>query len=421
MGAGKVNLEKSDKNSEPLRKNRDFSLLWTSQAASELGSTVSILAFPLLILSIHGSAVLAGAVGSMQAVIRAVLQLPAGALADRWNRRTLMLGCDAGRVVLFMALGGLVLVDHASVPVIFMISGCVAVLDVMFVPGEAAAVSQLVGPERVSEAFAKNEARTYAASLAGPSLGGLLYSIGRAIPFLFDALTYIVSFTLISRIRRPLQQPREGRPKGSLVRDILEGLKYVVSSPFLRGVLFTATPINFALVSAQFSVTLALTESGYTPAVLGMAQGVIAVGGLLGALSAPWIQGRVTFYPLLLATVSTLFVLMVVSALSVGRFLMVLPLALGLFLAPAINAALFGRLAVTTPNHLQGRVISVVVLLATASASAAPLSSGMFVERLGSIAAMTSCVVAVALSLFAALYFRGLRIEKASHTDPFPN
>ncbi|WP_329614627.1 MFS transporter [Streptomyces brevispora] len=413
--ADETKLEQSDIDSAPLRKNRDFSLLWASQAASELGSAVSILAFPLLLLSIHGSAVLAGAVGSMQAVIRAVLQLPAGALADRWNRRTLMLGCDAGRAVLFITLCVLTLTDHASISVIFIISGSAAILDVAFAPGEAAAISQLVSADRVSEAFARNEARSYAASLAGPSLGGLLYSIGRAVPFLFDALTYIISFILIRNIRRPLQQPREGRSESSLASDILEGLKYVMGSPFLRGMIFTAIPINFALVSAQFSVTLTLSKNGYTPSLLGMAQGTIAVGGLLGAISATLIQRHVSFYPLLLVTVSTLFTLMAASALLAGRFLMVLPLALGLFLAPAINAALFGRLAAMTPNHLQGRVISVVVLLATAAASAAPLTAGLFVEGLGSVAAMTSCVVSVALSLFAALYFRGLRIGNIEH------
>ncbi|MFF3920667.1 MFS transporter [Streptomyces sp. NPDC001852] len=393
----------------PLLKYRDFSLLWTSQAASQLGSAASILAFPLLVLSIHGSAVQAGAVGTVQAVIRAVLQLPAGALTDRWNRRHLMLGCDAGRTALFITLGVAILTGHVSLPLVYAISGAAAILDVLFGPAETAAISQLVPTERVSEAFARNEARSYAASLAGPSLGGFLYSVGRAAPFLFDALSYLVSFISITAIRKPLQHSRTDRSDSSLVSDIREGLKYVAGSPFLRAVIFVATPVNFALTSAQFSVVLTLRENSYPPFLLGMAQGIIAVGGLLGAISAAWIQRRASFRTLLVIAVSALFVLLIVSALLTGNFYMVFPLTLGLFLAPAINAALFGRLATTTPDHLQGRVISVVVLSATVVASTAPLAAGLFIERLGSAAAMTVCVAAMGLSLISALCLRGLR------------
>ncbi|MFI1369899.1 MFS transporter [Streptomyces griseochromogenes] len=409
MRAAETKVGHASEDSVPLRKNRDFSLLWASQTASQLGSAVSILAFPLLVLSMHGSAVQAGAVGTLQAATRAVLQLPAGALTDRSNRRRLMLGCDAGRAVLLIALGVAILTDHVSLPLVFAISGAAAVLDVLFVPAETAAISQLVPAERVPEAFARNEARSYAASLAGPSLGGFLYSVGRAVPFIFDALSYLISFVSITAIRKPLQQSRAGRSDSSLLGDIREGLHYVMGSPFLRAVIFVAAPVNFALTSAQFSAILALRESGYTPFLLGTAQGVIAVGGLLGAVSAAWIQRRASFHALLVAAVSALFVLLMASALLTGNFSMVVPLALGLFLAPAINAALFGRLATTTPDHLQGRVISVVVLSATAVASTAPLAAGLFIDRLSSAAAMTVCVAAMGLSLISALCLRGLR------------
>lgn len=418
MTTTETKLGNTDKESTPLRKNRDFSLLWASQATSQLGSAVSILAFPLLVLSMHGSAVQAGAVGTVQAVIRAVLQLPAGALTDRWNRRRLMLGCDAGRAALFITLGVAILSDRTSLTLIFVISGAAAALDVLFGPAETAAISQLVPTERVPEAFARNEARSYAASLAGPSLGGFLYSIGRAVPFLFDALSYLISFFSIAAIRKPLQQSCHRRSDSSLVSDIQEGLKYVAGSPFLRAVILVATPVNFALTAAQFSVILTLRESRYAPFLLGVAQGVIAVGGLLGAVSAAWIQKRASFHTLLLAAVSALFVLLAASALLTGNFSMVVPLALGLFLAPAINAALFGRLATTTPDHLQGRVISVVVLFATVVASAAPLAAGLLTERLSSVAAMTACVAAMVLSLISVLCFRGLRNDVTKPMSP---
>ncbi|MFE5536278.1 MFS transporter [Streptomyces sp. NPDC056519] len=400
---------RTDDDAAPLRKNREFNLLWGSQAASQLGSAVSIMAFPLLVLSIDGSPVQAGAVGTVQAVIRAVFQLPAGALTDRWNRKRLMLACDAGRAALFALLAAAVVIGQASLPLVFAVSGTAAVMDVLFGPAETAAISQLVPAGRVSEAFARNEARSYTAALVGPSFGGFLYTLGRAVPFAFDALSYLVSFGSIAAIRKPLQQSRNNISDSSLVSDIREGLRYVAGSPFLRAVILVATPVNFALVAAQFSVTLVLNKNGYPPSVLGLAQGVIAAGGLLGAFTAAWIQRRAPFHALLRAAVSIMFVLLVASALLTGRLLMVIPLALGLLLAPAINAALLGRLAATTPDHLQGRVISVVVLFATVTAAAAPLSAGLLVERLTGTAAMTACAAAMALSLISALCLGGLR------------
>ncbi|MGW5285379.1 MFS transporter [Streptomyces collinus] len=413
--AVKIGIERTGEDSPPLRKNREFSLLWGSQAASQLGSAVSILAFPLLVLSIDGSAVQAGAVGTVQAVIRAVFQLPAGALTDRWDRKRLMLGCDAGRAALFVILAAAILTDRASLPLVFAISGAAALMDVLFGPAETAAISQLVPAERISEAFAKNEARSYTASLAGPSLGGFLYGLGRAVPFMFDALSYVISLISIAAIRKPLQQASGNRADSSLVSDIREGIHYVARSPFLRSVILVATPVNFALVAAQFSVTLVLSDNGYAPSVLGVAQGAIAVGGLLGAFAAAWIQRQASFYNLLLTAVSILFVLLVASALLTGHVLMVLPLAVGLFLAPAINAALFSRLAATTPDHIQGRVISVVVLFATLAASTAPLAVGLLIERVSGVAAMTLCAAAMALSLISTVLLPGLRSGTAGN------
>ena len=78
----------------PLRGNRDFLLLWTAGTASGLGSQLTLVAYPLLVLSLGGTATQAGLVGTVGLLTRTLLRLPAGALADRWDRRRVMLGCD---------------------------------------------------------------------------------------------------------------------------------------------------------------------------------------------------------------------------------------------------------------------------------------------------------------------------------------
>lgn len=399
---------------KPLRENRDFTLLWGGQTVSQLGSAVSVLAFTLLVLSLHGSAVQAGALGTLQAVIRVVFQLPAGAFADCWSRKRVMQVCDAGRAALFLILAVAVLLNRAPLAAIFAIAGAAAILDVLFGAAETSIVSQLVPQSQLPEAFAKNEARSYGASLAGPPLGGFLYALGRSVPFLFDALSYLLSFLAVSFIRKPAHPKQEETARTSLRQDMMEGLRYVVGSPFLRAVILMAAPVNFALTGAQFSAVLILTEAGHSPRALGVAQGCIAIGGLLGALGAARIQKLLPFHRLLIVALALLLTLIMASTLMAGELAMVAPLATGLFLAPAVNSALFGKIASTTAARIQGRVISVVALSATAAASLAPVIVGIVVEHADGRAAMSTVIAATALSLLAALLCRRTLIT----TDP---
>ncbi|WP_331742706.1 MFS transporter (plasmid) [Streptomyces sp. NBC_00868] len=390
----------------PLRKNRDFTLLWGGQAISQLGSAVSVLAFPLLVLSLNGSAVQAGALGTLQAVIRVAFQLPAGVLADRGSRKRVMQVCDAARAGLFLILAAAVLLDRAPLAVIFLIAGVTAILDVLFSAAEKSIVSQLVPKDQLPEAFATNEARMYGASLTGPPLGGLLYALGRSIPFLFDVLSYALSFLAISFIRKPASPHEVETTKTSMREDVMEGLRHVSGSPFLRAVIFLAAPINFALSAVQFSIILILTDAGHSSRVVGIAQGCIAVGGLIGAFLAARIQKLVPFHRLIIITLALLLVLLLGSALLAGEIAMVVPVTLGLFLAPAVNSALFGKIASVTAARIQGRVISVVVLSAMAAASLAPVIAGLVVELGGGVQAMGTALVATAASLLAAIVCR---------------
>ena len=392
----------------PLGRNRDFTLLWCAGSVSELGSAASRLAFPLLVLALTASPVQAGAVGTTTAVVRALLRLPAGALADRWNRRTVMFSCDAARAVLYAALALLVVTSQATLSMIIAIAVTVAALDVLFEPAAMAAVSHLVPPTQLPAAFGRNEARSYAAEVAGPPLGGALFGIARAVPFAFDALSYLASFAALLAIRRPLQGERGAHQRRQLTQEIGNGIGYARSSRFLRGVIPLFALANFAFAGATFTIVVALQQAGHPASVIGIAQGVMAVGGLLGAIAAAWVQRQADFTPLIRTSIAILSGCLAASAALSGHLTMVLPVTIALFLAPALNAAIFSRLAATTPEHLQGRVISVLVLASGAAASLAPLSMGLTINHLGASAAMTVCAAVVALSAVVALTSRGL-------------
>src|ERR1700678_3290493 len=192
----------------PLRRNAGFRMLWIGQLLSDAGSEIGLLAYPLLILALTHSAVLAGVVGTTRAITRLCLQLPAGALADRFDRRRTMIICDTMRAVLMALLGLLIAVHLASWPVVLVVGLIEGGAGAIFDPSAAAALPGIVPDAQLEQAWAATEGRTYAASLAGPVLGGVLFGLGRAVPFLADAVSYAVSFGIVSRIRgrfRPKQ------------------------------------------------------------------------------------------------------------------------------------------------------------------------------------------------------------------------
>ena len=156
----------------PLLHNRDYMLLWSGEILSELGSQSSAVAYPLLILALTGSPAKAGVVGLAKWLPLAVFAIPAGALADRVDRKRIMIACDAIR-----------LVGAASIVVMLAISQppYLQIIVVAFLDGalftasyvcERGALRQVVPAEQVQGAIAQNEARGFTAGIAGPPLGG---------------------------------------------------------------------------------------------------------------------------------------------------------------------------------------------------------------------------------------------------------
>jgi predicted MFS family arabinose efflux permease len=403
---------------DSLWRNRDFNLLWTGQILSDIGSTTAFLAVPLLVLSLHGSATEAGLTATVGGVVRGIARLPGGALADRWNRRTLLLGCDLGRLVVYAALAVLVGLHHVSIPVVIVAVGLTEMLDVLFSPAEMAALSSIVAGEQLTAAFARNEARSNAASLAGPPLGGLLYGVARAVPFAFNAATFLVSFFAVAAIRRPLQPERSAPSDGSLMSDIVVGVRHVVGDGFMRTVLLIAVPLNFAVTGVFFIVIISLRQAGQSATVIGLAQALLAVGGFLGAFAAPAIQKRLSFRALLIVVCWVLLGCLVATIPLASHVVMVVPLAVGLFIAPAANAALFGRIAATTPGEMQGRVMSVVLFAATTVAGAAPLACGAVIGHGSAKLATALCAAALVVPTLAGMLSPALRLPDPTAPPP---
>jgi len=396
----------------PLRRNRGFRLLWIGQLLSDTGTGIGALGYPLLILALTHSAVLAGVVGTVRAIARLCLQLPAGALADRLDRRLTMIVCDVMRAGLLALLAVLIAVQLASWPVVLIVCVIEGGAGAIFDPAATAALPAIVPDGQLEEAWAATEARTYAAGLAGPALGGVLFGLGRAVPFLADAVSYAVSFGTVSRIRGRFR-PRSSVERKPLWREAADGLRVVWQVPLLRAVLITAPLVNFAFNGVVFTIILALRQHGTSSVVIGLVQAAITVGGLLGAIVAPRLQGRVGIGTLAAGVSFAGVALFIIAAVVVPSPLVALPLALDLVLAPAANAALFGVMLRSAPDEMRGRVSNAVLMVATALAALAPLSAGLLVQHLSAGWAVGAFAAPMAVAGALCVLLPGLRESKS--------
>jgi MFS family permease len=401
----------------PLRRNNGFRMLWIGQLLSDTGTEIGLLAYPLLILALTHSAVLAGLVGTARAITLMCLQLPAGALSDRFDRRLTMIICDIVRAVLLAVLAVLIAAHLASWPVVLIVSMIEGGASAIFSPAAAAALPGIVADGQLEEAWAATEARSYGASLAGPALGGLLFGLGRAVPFLADAVSYAVSFGTVSRIRGRFR-PKRAAERKALWREVADGLQLVWQVPILRAVLVVAPLVNFAFSGVIFTITVALRQHGTSTAVIGLVQAAVMAGGLLGAVAAPRLQGRLRLGTMVTSITLAGALLFGAAALLIPSPLVAAPVAMALLLAPAANAALFAVMLRSAPEEMRGRVSNTVLMVATALATLAPLSAGLLVQHVSGPWTVGAFAATTAVAAVLSLILPGLRQADSQEATP---
>lgn len=388
----------------PLRRNRGFRLLWIGQVLSDTGSAAALIAYPLLVLALTRSPALAGLAGTVRLVVQLLLGLPGGALSDRFDRRKVMITCDVIRTAVVALLAVLVLLHAVNWPLVMIIAVIDGAANIMFDPSASAALPVIVSDSQLEQAWAATEARTYGASLVGPALGGFLFGLGSSVPFLADAVSYLVSAGTVSRIRGQFRPERSGK-RASLRREVGDGLALVWRNPLLRAVVTLGPLTNFAFTGVIFTITVALRQHGVAPGVIGLVQAGVMAGGVAGGIVAPRLQGRLSLSRMVTVLSVASAALFAVAALILPSPLVAFPVAVTLLLAPASNAALFAEMLRSTPENMRGRVNNTVIMAATGLAAVAPLISGLLVEHasgpwaLGAFAAAIGVAAVMCLAL----------------------
>lgn len=386
----------------PLLHNRDYMLLWSGEILSELGSQTSAVAYPLLILALTGSAARAGVVGLAKWLPLAVWAIPAGALADRVDRKRLMIACDAIRMLGAASIVAMLVISRPSYPQIIVVAFVDGALFTTSYICERGALSRIVASEQLPGAVAQNEARSFAANIAGPPLGGALFAAARALPFLADTATFLCSMTSIALTRGAFQAPSAARPASpqKIRKDLAGGFGWLWQHPFFR-----ATSLLFAMSNPIYTglyllAILLARHDGASAASIGLMLAIVGTGGMLGALAASRIRRAIT--PRVLIVGEQWLLLLLVAALVFAQA----PLLIGVLIAvaefgtPTVNSVVAGARVAATPDHLQGRVQAAGTMCAMSLAWLGPLLVGVSFQRAG---ASTTILIIAAWTLMPAL------------------
>lgn len=362
----------------PLRRNRDFVLLQLGQLLSAIGVQMTAIAYPLLVLAETHSAAKAGIVGFARVVPYPVCGLLAGAAADRWNRKALMIGSDAVRALAVVALAATIAVGSVEFWLIVAVSLVDGAGSSFFAAAQAGALRSVVPAKQMPAAIATVTGRQSVVLVAGPPVGGALFTVGRAVPFVVDAVSYGFSTVSLLLMRTPFQEERE-RSGTRLRSEITEGLRWLWDHSFLRTCALLFGVGNLVFPGLSLVIVVVGTRDGLTGGEIGLITAVFGVCLLAGsALSA---FSRRTF------SVRTILLMELWTWSGCAVFLIwpsvyvlaasILPTILAV---PSTDSVVHGYRTAMTPDRLIGRVDSAARTISLLAAPLGPLLAGVLLS-----------------------------------------
>jgi MFS family permease len=377
-------------------------LLQAGQLLSAAGTQSASLAYPLLVLAVTHSPAKAGAVAFAALLPYPLLGLVAGVYVDRWNRKRLMIVADAIRVLAVAGLATAILTHRIAFWQILVAALVEGTGAVFFGLGESGAVRAVVAPDQLAAATAAQTGRRSAVRLAGPPLGGVLFGVGRAVPFLVDAATYAFSTASLLAMRASFQEQRE-RSRARLGPELAEGFRFLLSKPFLRTSSVVFALSGFLILASQLLVIVLGKRQGLSGAQVGLLIGGLSAATLAGSFSSSLARRALSVRAILLAELWS-SVLIAVFLAHPSVFVLTAALVPQSFVIPASDSVVVGYRIAVTPDRLLGRVNGIAVSLAALTLPFGPLTAGVLLDHISPRATVVTFAVAgLAVALWGTL------------------
>ena len=398
--------------------DQDSSLraLVTAQFVSILGSQMADVAIPWFVLTTTGSAGLMTIVLVFETLPYALFALPAGALVDRVDAKRLMVTMDLLRVLVATALPVLSLLGVLDFWMIPALAFLLSLFSVPYMSAKMTMIPMIVGEDEpaILRANMQMQMSIQITTILGPVLAGVLIGIvGNAPVLLIDAVSFFAAAGILSAGVSSSKRGAGG-PRGRITRDdLLEGLRFTMKAPLVRGVVFIGVFVMFGfwMVLGVGTPVFVKDVLHHGPQTLGLLLGVWGVGAALGMLVQQRVVSRHGWGRGLVMGVS-------LAVLGAGMWIASIPQSMpwavaGFFIAGMAD----GPLAVVmqtilqteTPPYIRGRVFSVYQSLTMMVTPLAMLTVAPVVDRWGAMPIMYGCAALFTGSAVAAFWSRTLR------------
>jgi MFS family permease len=394
------------------RLSGDFWKFWTGQTISNLGSSFTLLALPLIVFQLTGSAINLAITTTAFFLPYLLFGLVIGAWVDRVDRKRMMILVDLGRAAVIASIPAFAAVDALSVWWIYAVTFLTSTLTIAFDSGEFAAVPSLVDRDDLVTANGRIQASYQTAQFVGPIVAGGLLGAGVPIEdvLIADAASFVVSAVALGMVRGSFNPPEDTeREAKSLRRDVAEGLRYVLGHPVLRNISLMMALFNFvgSTTIAQL-VLFAKERLDASDGQVGLLFSAGSAGIVVLSLLAGPIRRRLPFSIAALGALMLYGILTFVFAW-MEAFWLALPLwalisGLGLF----FNINTISLRQEIVPSHMLGRVISIAGVLAWSAIPLGTLLGGWAIEATGDVALVYAVIGVVSFLIAFSFRFTAL-------------
>ncbi len=365
----------------PLR-HRDFRLLLTGQTVSSFGNSISNVAVPFQVLALGGSPLQLGIAVALETAASVVFLLLGGAIADRIQRRTLILASDAVGAFVVTLLAALSASGALRIEHVYVAAVALGAAEAFLAPAYTAIIADLVPADILRAGNAARLLTRSVARIAGPTVGGLVVAlVSPAAAFSIDALTFVFSFATLLLAHPDRRVPA---PSGSLLADIREGFGYLLSYRWLwtTTIYFMAVNVAYAGHPGVMTPLLVRDTLGGDARMFGLLMAAYGVGTIVASVGVAQLvtrrPGRVLLAFELLGALTVVAVgVAPVLPIVVASFVL---MGVALSSSTVIWQAMIQRLV---PARVLGRVTSIDLLGNSVINPLAPLIGAALVTAVG--------------------------------------
>jgi MFS family permease len=390
-----------------LRHNRRFQALWIGSAVGFLGIEAADVGYPLAVLALTGSPATAGLFGVVQLVATLLAGLPAGAVADRYDRRRVLLVGEGVRAVSAASVAVALAASHLTVPHLLAVAAVLGAVGPFSGTARMLLVRAVVPAEHLTAALTTEQLRDGLSQLIGPPLGGLLYGLRQLLPFAASAIAFAVSWLAALVVRVPPRDEPATGPAGS--PSVLAGLRTIWRNPTLRAATLLVALLNAVGAPVLLITIVALRAQQVAPGVIGVAVAGYAVGGLIGAMLVGPLHRRFRPGRLLIGVALIEAPLLFGLGVPWGPWWVAAVLLCAALGVPALSVLVDVLIFRQVPDEQRGRVIAATSVLVGIGMPVGTGLTGLLLEYLSPPVAMTVLAAILAVGAGYAATRRQLR------------